>query len=205
MALFVEEIIKTYEEGKIRSSFPSNKIKEIIFTSLCNSNRFNGITKVPYSTLTHSYAVGKLASDFGLIYFDYNQDQRNWAKLFGFMHDMGEVIIGDIVYPMKIGKYEKIAEEYFKIETAFLYWLGSEIFKIPEFDKKYEFYHEVVKKADHYYGVMELIGVSEDCDFFESEKFFSGFKLFDNTPPITFFGFKKEFEDVLELCLSQKS
>ena len=203
MALFVEEIIRTYEEGKIHSSFPPEKVKEIIFTSLCNSNRFNGITKVPYSTLVHSYAVGKLASDFGLIYYNYNQSQRNWAKLFGFMHDMGEVIIGDIVYPMKTGKYEKIAEEYFKIEKAFLMWIGSEIFKIPEFEKKYEFYQKVVKKADHYYGVMELIGISKDCDFFESEKFFEGFKLFDHIPYITLFGFRKAFEDVHELCLTQ--
>lgn len=203
MALFVEEIIRNYEKGKIQSSFSPDKVKEIIFTSLCNTNRFNGITKVPYSTLVHSYAVGKLASDFGLIYYNYDQGQRNWAKLFGFMHDMGEAIIGDIVYPIKTGKYEKIAEEYFKIEKAFLLWLGSEIFKIPDFESKYDFYQEVVKKADHYYGVMELIGVSGDCDFFESEKFFEGFKLFDHSPPITFFGFKKEFDDLLELCINQ--
>lgn len=204
MALFVEEIIKTYEEGKIKSSFPPDKVKEIVFTSLLNSNRFNGITKIPYPTLVHSYAVGKLASDFGLIYHNYNQEQRDWAKLFGFMHDMGEVITGDIVYPMKTGKFEQVAIEYFKIEDAFLCWLGEEIFKIKNFKEKYEFYCPVVLKADSYCGVMELIGISEDGDSFESANFFSSVKLFDHAPPITFFGFKSEFYELLAHLTSKE-
>lgn len=202
MSLFIEEIIKTYSEGKIKTSFTKQVVKDIVFTSLANSRRFNGITKKPYSTMQHSYAVGNLASDFALIYNESNREERNWIKLFGYMHDMGETIVGDVVYPLKNGKYKDDIEEFSKIEKAFLYWLGEEIFEIPDFKQKYEKYYSLVKKADEYLGVLELIGISKDSIHFDSEKLFEDANLLHWN--ITQFGFSWEVEGLIEKCLKQE-
>ena len=199
MSLFIEEIIKTYNEGMIKTSFAKQVVKDIVFTSLTNSNRFNGITKKPYSTMLHSYAVGNLASDFALIYNNFSKKERNWVKLMGYMHDMGETVVGDVVYPLKTGQYKDDVEEFSKIEKAFLYWLGEEIFEIPNFQTKYEKYYPIVKKADEYLGVLELIGISKDSVFFDSEKLFEDTNLLHWN--ITQFGFSWEVDGLIEKCL----
>ena len=201
MSLFIEEINKTYNEGKIKTSFTNQVVKDIVFTSLANSRRFNGITKKPYSTMQHSYAVGNLASDFALIYNESNREERNWIKLFGYMHDMGETIVGDVVYPLKNGKYKDDIEEFSKIEKSFLYWLGEEIFEIPDFQTKYEKYYPLVKKADEYLGVLELIGISKDSVHFDSEKLFEDTNLLHWN--ITQFGFSWEVDGLIKKCLAQ--
>lgn len=203
MGLFLEEIVNTYQTGEIKSSFSNEQIKDIVFTSLAQTNRFNGITKVPYCTMTHSFAVGKLAYDYATIYHNYQQHTKDKIKLFGYMHDMGETIIGDVVYPLKSGDFKKNVKTFEDIERAFLIFLGEKVFGIKNFQNEYEYFYPLIKKADDYLGLLELIGISKNTSGFESSVFFADANLF--RWGLTQLGFKMEFEGLLEKVLKEQS
>lgn len=172
MSLFVEELLDTYKQGKMKSSFSKEDIKKLIFTSLKNTVRFNGMTSPVYNVMLHSYYVCLLSADLYQIYTDktkYDVYTKQTVGTMGLFHDMGEVIVGDVVYPIKHSdfiNYDKLE----KIEQAFVSYAGNHIFDIPDFDKKYEFAKPYIKQADDMLGVIELIGVSKDSGDFSSRK-----------------------------------
>lgn len=172
MSLFVEEILDNYKSNKkIHSSFNKEEIKSIVFSSIDKINRFNGITKVPYNVSLHSIYVGNLAGDFYHIYQEGEYDPfiEKTINIIGYMHDMAECIIGDVVYPIK---RKFMCEEYKKLEELeeqFILYLGNEIFEIPNFTENFNKYIDYVKRADKYMGIIELIGVSGDSKFKSSQ------------------------------------
>ena len=172
MSLFMEELLDTYKQGEMKSSFSKDDVKNLIFTSLKNTTRFNGLTSPVYNVMLHSYYVCLLSADLYQIYTNktnYDVYTKQTVGTMGLFHDMGEVIVGDIVYPIKHSDYIQY-DKLEKIEQAFISYAGNHIFDIPDFDKKYEFAKPYIKQADDMLGVIELIGVSKDSGDFSSRR-----------------------------------
>jgi len=173
MSLFVEEIVSSFKEtGKINSSFPKDKIKELIYLSMKNTNRFNGLTKEPYNLFKHCFFVGLLASDLAKIELsssnkssDYIAEMAHNSCIAGMCHDMAECIIGDIVYPIKNGFIENEYKKLEDFEYAVRKYFWNEVFEFGNFDDVYLKTKDFVKTADYFAGTMELIGVSETAAF----------------------------------------
>lgn len=173
MNLFVEEMVLNYQKtGKVSSSFQKDKVKELVFLSMKNTNRFNGLTKEPYSLLKHSYFVGKLAWNLAKIKRSSTESDLEriveiciHSMVMGFCHDMGESIIGDIVYPIK---HNFMGENYNKLacfEQAVLEYLWNDVFEFGNYKEIREETIAYVWEADSIISDLELIGFSEISDF----------------------------------------
>lgn len=174
MGLFIEELLDTYKQGEMKSSFPVDEAKNLIFTSLKNTVRFNGLAIPKYNVLMHSYMVCLLSADLYQIFTDktnFDTYTKQTVGTMGLFHDVGEIIVGDMVYPVKHGGFIQYGELE-KIERAFISYTGNHIFNIPDFDTKYKFAEPFIKQADDMLGVIELIGVSQDSNDFISRHFF---------------------------------
>jgi len=170
--MFIEEVLSNWKNhGKIFTSFPKERVRELIMQSLRNTVRFNGLTTKRYTTMAHSYLVACMASDLAEIDGIRENDRLDDVVVCGLMHDIGECIIGDIVYPIKNKLFQKEYQLLQQIEEDFRIWAGKEIFNIENFTKKWNSYCGYVNKADSIIGLIELLGVSTDGDF-QTKEFF---------------------------------
>jgi len=163
--MFIEEIIESYEstgEIQISSEWDVSSIRDLVFTAIANTNRFNGMTKFPYNLIQHSIFVSNYARDLYLIYKRANKDRLYWKiGLCGLVHDLGEVIVGDTIFPIK----KRVNREYEnKIEFAFINWFLRYCYDL-DVDLTEDFYKSYIKEADSTAGILELIGVSKDYKF----------------------------------------
>lgn len=168
--MFVEEIIRTWQAGKISSSYDKNAIIEMVFKSLHNTARFNGLTRRRYSTMLHSYYVGCLASDFAQINGVSDESTLNKVCLMGLLHDVGECIVGDVIYSLKHDFFKEECEKLNRLEEGFRNWFMNDILNIEDSDKWWELSEEYVIRADEMMGVVELLGISDTCQ--SKSKFF---------------------------------
>lgn len=173
MNLFVEEMVLNYQKtGKVSSSFQKDKVKELVFLSMKNTNRFNGLTKEPYSVLKHSYFVGKLAWNLAKIKRSSTESDLErimeicmHSMVMGICHDMGESIIGDIIHPIK---RNFMGDDYNKLacfEQAVLEYLWNDVFEFGNYKEIREETIVSVWEADSIINNLELIGFSETSDF----------------------------------------
>lgn len=163
--MFLECIIKSYfDTGKIEieSKFTPERVKDIVFVAMKNTNRFNGLIEKPCSLIEHCFFVSKYAQDLYKIYVDvFDEREYQMVGLLGLIHDLGEVVVGDMVYPLKTRNFCNM--EIQKLEMDFLKWFMDYVYNY-----KLEINEELMKyvtKADHHSGVFELIGISLNDDF----------------------------------------
>ena len=164
--IFTEEVIKSFcDTGKISVSATPDEARDIILLSMENTIRFNGIVKHQWSILQHSWMVGILAADYALTAMEDEKGQA-CARIAGMMHDMGEVIVGDVVWPLKSGCFEKGYDELYRpLEKAFCKWAAGYVFGVDAFEEKYRMASKYVEKADEFMGTLEMFGVSKIADY----------------------------------------
>lgn len=164
--IFTEEIIDSWREcGVIKTSFSPLEVREKIYLSLHNSIRFNGLVHFKYNVLAHSWMVGMLAHDFAVTGKACQRTQLE-SHLMGMLHDIGECIVGDVIWPLKTGLFEEQYNlSYFQLEAAFRNWAGEYAFGIENFSSVYSGLLETVLRADRLAGELELFGVSAIADY----------------------------------------
>lgn len=191
--MFIDEVINSYKSSgqiTVSSDYSVERVKDMVYTGFVNINRFNGITTVPYNLLKHSMFVSSYARDLYLIYQKSGIDNDYWrVGLCGLFHDIGEVVVGDTVYPMK-KTFARDDEN--GLEFAFVNWFVAYCYGIElNYDKS--FYDSHIKIADRDLGVIELIGLSKEYEF-SSRSYFE--QVFDHALGL------EEFFEELELNLS---
>lgn len=178
VTIFTEEIIHSFEkDGKIESSFPAYKVGEFIANSLSNQIRFNGITdNLPYNIMTHSFLVSMLAYDFALVAGICDSARLAEVELCGLLHDVGETIVGDVIYPLKSGNFRQPYEKtYLPIEIAFREWVAEKVYGIVDFHRMWNDSERFVNEADVFAGKMELFGISAIAEWHSADCFTSLF------------------------------
>lgn len=196
MGMFVEEILDSWiKNRKISTTFDERRVENLIFQSLQNTVRFNGLVENGYTTMQHSYYVGCMARDMAIINSTNDSISLDEIMLCGMLHDIAECIVGDVIFPIKQKFFPKLYEPLEELENEFILWSGEHIFEINDFVSIWNKHKDLVKKADLFIGYMELIGISTDGDFC-STKYFSGFfsnskdeivsKYYDNLKRILF-------------------
>ena len=163
--VFTGEVINSWlKDGSIRTSFTPDEAYEAIGSALLNTCRFNGIVKSRYSLLRHSELVGALAHDIALTA---GADRRTVlaARIMGMLHDIGECIVGDVIWPLKTGEFkEKYDEVYGRLEVAFRKEMSSYVFGV-DYDDLERIAGGYVGEADRLAGQIELFGVSGIADY----------------------------------------
>ena len=164
--IFTEEVIHSWAEtGIISTTFSPDEARERILLALENTIRFNGMMNVPWSVLSHSWMVGVLAEDFAIT-ARCPEERQVSAHLMGMLHDLGEAIVGDMVWPLKAGRFKDVYDgSYLLLENAFRDWAGEYAFGIPGFPEKYAGVEEFVAKADALMGNLEMFGASGIADY----------------------------------------
>lgn len=193
--MFVKEVIDGWSKtGEIKTSFNSDDVKTLILQSLKNTARFNGLTTNKYTTMAHSYLVGCLAADLATIEGVTDSIRLNNIQLVGLLHDIGECIIGDMVYPLKKGVFGNEYKRLEVLENCFRKWACENIFEIKNFEYISKDAKKFVDNADSSMGIIELIGISTDGDF-QMAHFFS--RSFSHTDE----SFNNSFTKMLEYNL----
>lgn len=164
--IFTEEVIHSWmETGRISTTFSPEEARDRILSSLGRTIRFNGMMKVPVSVLEHSWMVGVLAEDYALTSRMDERSQKE-ARLMGMMHDVGEAIVGDVVWPLKSGEFREAYERnYLPLERTFRTWAGGYAFGIEDFGSRYYSMSGFVEMADKFVGDMEMFGASDIADY----------------------------------------
>lgn len=164
--IFTEEVICSWlDTGKISTSLDKEDCRDKILTALDQTVRFNGMMNVRWSVLRHSWMVGVLSEDYAIT--DRAGDNvQLLAHLAGMLHDTGEAIVGDMVWPLKSGRFKSIYEEnYLPLEMAFRNWTGEWVFGIEDFESKYNDMKKYIDKADALMGEIEMFGASAIADY----------------------------------------
>lgn len=193
--MFINEVLDSFDEyGKVILSeeYNSSVVIDIVITSLYNTNRFNGITKVPYNLIKHSLFVSRFARDLYTIFKETKKEKTYWqVGIMGLLHDLGEVIVGDTVYPIK--KRYSLGYEN-GIEKAFIEWF---IRNCLELDLCYddELHDNYIKRADRKAGLLELLAISKEKVFSLSSYIDESF-LSDAVPSD-----KESFMNELNFCI----
>ena len=163
--VFTGEVINSWlKDGTIRTSFTPDEAYEAIGSALLNMCRFNGIVKQRYSLMTHSELVGALAHDIALTA---GADRRTVlaARIMGMLHDIGECIVGDVIWPLKTGEFkEKYDEIYGGLEAKFRSEMAKYVFNV-DYDGLGSIAGGYVDEADRLAGQIELFGVSGVADY----------------------------------------
>ena len=164
--IFTEEVIHSWSDaGVISTTFGPDEARERILLALDNTIRFNGMMKVPWSVLSHSWMVGVLAEDYAVT-ARCPEGRQVLAHLMGMLHDLGEAIVGDMVWPLKDGRFKDVYDgAYLPLERAFRDWAGEYAFGISGFSEKYADVEEFVAKADAFMGNLEMFGASGIADY----------------------------------------
>lgn len=157
--MFFKDLLYIYDNsGKMH--FPSldyskEEILDLISKSLYNSNRFNGVTDKPCSTMHHSIMVGMTAYDLYQIYYGMTGSKRERMLCFigGLSHDVGETLIADIISPVKhrTGSVDKLEE----LEKVFV----NGFMDLIEVDNPFESttLSKIIKEADTICGILETM------------------------------------------------
>lgn len=174
MSSFVDEVITGWKSGKISTTREPDEVLDIVLLSLHNTIRFNGLCRKDYNVLSHSWFVGAMSQDLARMNGE-NELQQTRARLAGLTHDFGEVIVGDMVWPLKAHEFEQTYNNYKQLEEEarrFIveYALGISCDEFSQVGK-------YVAQADSFVGMLETLGASQTDDYL----CFSYFKpLFDN-------------------------
>ena len=191
--IFTEEVIHSWcDYGRIMTTLPPEEARSKILTGLGRTVRFNGIMNVPWTVLKHSWMVGVLAEDYAITDRTGRKEQLS-ARLMGMLHDIGEAIVGDMVWPLKHhGQFKDAYERYYQpLEIAFRNWAGEYAFGIDGFEEKYFESQEYVDRADAFMGEMELYGASAIAEYGFAQ--YAG-SFFRDMPDVDAEAFVKEIE-----------
>ena len=83
------------------------------------------------------------------------------ARLMGMLHDIGECIVGDVIYPLKSGAFKHEYDTTMgQLERDFRHWAAEYAFGVKDFGKRMEETSSFVDAADRLMGEMELYGIS---------------------------------------------
>ena len=164
--MFTEEVINSWVSGGgISSSCSPEEVRTIVLDALHNTIRFNGLCRRRWTVLEHSWLVGSMAQDFAHVAMASERIQLE-SRLCGLAHDFGEAIVGDIIWPLKHGKFEKSYNEtYLPLEEAFREWSAVQAFGIADYPEMRKRTLEYVDHADRLCGELEMVGVSTAGDF----------------------------------------
>lgn len=164
--IFTEEVIYSWlDTGKISTSLNKTDCRDRILTALDQTIRFNGMMSIKWSILKHSWMVGVLAEDYAITDMAGDNIQLT-AHLMGMLHDAGEAIVGDMVWPLKSGRFKSVYDEnYLPLENAFRNWTGEYVFDIDGFESKFNEVKKYVDKADALMGEIEMFGASIIADY----------------------------------------
>ena len=162
MSSFVDEVISGWKNGKISTTREPDEVLDTVLLSLHNTIRFNGLCRKDYNVLSHSWLVGVMSQDLAKMNGG-NELQQTKARLAGMTHDFGEVIVGDIVWPLKTQGFEQAYSNYRQLEEEarkFIveYTLGisyGEFFEVGKY----------VSEADSFFGMLETLGASQTDDY----------------------------------------
>ena len=155
--MLIDEIVKSWQANReINFDFTPDELMDIALLSLKNTVRFNGVCYAPYNVLTHSWMVALLASDFAKV-AGASESEQLMAQYRGMLHDFGEVVVGDIVYPLKHTEFEQTYRPYQELEDAFVAFASGR-FGVPW--KKTESVAQFVSQADNLMGTLETFGVT---------------------------------------------
>ncbi len=159
-ASMIDEIVENWiNRNEIVTSRDPVEILDLILMSLKNTIRFNGLCNCKYNVLTHSWLVSQLACDLALAE-GFPQRTIDAIEFHGLVHDFGEAIVGDMVYPLKTESFFKESyKKYLDLEEAFVQFVSKYVFGV-----KLSIF-EYVLDADKIIGTIEMIGVSKTNDY----------------------------------------
>lgn len=164
--LLVDEVVSSWlKSGCIQTGMAKEDMIETVLASMERMTRHNGTLRHVHSVLEHSLFTGLMAESIAG-----GRGLGDTAKLMGLLHDVGEVIVGDFVKPMKTGEpFGMVYQCYFEpLETAFRSYFGKEVLGMEDFDEKWKLVERPVLLADQLGGRLDL--EYEDPDFLDSDE-----------------------------------